>query len=144
MRAGLEQAVPFNQHIGLRVADLATGRCVVHLSDDGHLRNHTGSQHASALFAAGEAACGGALITAFVEHLEKVGPMPEGAEIHYRKLARGPIVATAELEADPARLLDELERAGEVRFAIAVALTDRSGDVVADMTVRWAARRDDA
>ena len=33
MRAGLEQAVPFNQHEGLEVAELATGRCVVRLPD---------------------------------------------------------------------------------------------------------------
>jgi acyl-coenzyme A thioesterase PaaI-like protein len=142
MRAGLEQAVPFNQHVGLEVAELATGRCVVRLPDDGTLRNHTGSQHASALFAAGEAASGGALITAFVEHLEEVTPMPDGADIRYLKLARGPIVATAVLGADPDDLLAELARSGDVRFGIDVSLVDSVGDLVADMTVRWAAHRD--
>jgi len=39
-------------------------------------------------------------------------------------------------------LLTELARSGDVRFAIDVALVDAVGDVVAEMTVRWAAHRD--
>jgi uncharacterized protein DUF4442 len=37
MRAGLEQAVPLNQHLGLQVAELSIGRGVVVLPDDGPL-----------------------------------------------------------------------------------------------------------
>jgi hypothetical protein len=99
MRAGLEQAVPFNQHLGLEVAELAVWRGVVRLPD-------------------------------------------ESAEITYKKIARGPITATGVLAADPGALLDELDRDGEVRFAIDVALTDDDGEVVADMTVRWNARKE--
>jgi acyl-coenzyme A thioesterase PaaI-like protein len=142
MRAGLEQAVPFNQHLGLEVAELAVGRGVVRLPDEGRLRNPLGSQHASALFAAGEAASAAAFIAAFVEHLDEVSPLAESAEITYKKIARGPITATGVLAADPDALLDELARDGQVRFAIDVALTDDDGEVVADMTVRWNARKE--
>jgi hypothetical protein len=140
MRAGLEQAVPFNQHLGLEVVELAIGRAVVRLPDDAGLRNHVGSQHASALFAAGQAAAGAALAATFVEHLEAVEPLADGADIDYKKIPRAAITATAVLAATPAELLDELERDGEVRFAIAVGLTDGAGDIVADMTSRWLVR----
>jgi hypothetical protein len=142
MRAGLEQAVPFNQHLGLEVVELAIGRAVVRLPDDAGLRNHVGSQHGSALFAAGQAAAGAALAATFVERLEGVDPLPDGAEITYKKIPRAAITATAVLAATPEELLAELERDGEVRFAISVGLTDGAGDVVADMTARWLVRQE--
>jgi hypothetical protein len=142
MRAGLEQAVPFNQHLGLEVVELAIGRAVVRLPDDTGLRNHVGSQHASAVFAAGQAAAGAAVAATFVARLESVEPLPEGAEITYNKIPRAAITATAVLGATPDELLAELQRDGEVRFAVAVGLTDGAGDVVADMTARWLVRQE--
>ncbi|MCW3002594.1 MAG: hypothetical protein JWQ20_1892 [Conexibacter sp.] len=142
MRAGLEQAVPFNQHLGLEVVELAIGRAVVRLPDDTGLRNHVGSQHASAVFAAGQAAAGAAVAATFVARLESVEPLPEGAEITYNKIPRAAITATAVLSATPDELLAELQRDGEVRFAVAVGLTDGAGDVVADMTARWLVRQE--
>jgi acyl-coenzyme A thioesterase PaaI-like protein len=142
MRAGLEQAVPFNQHLGLEVVELGIGRAVVRLPDDAGLRNHVGSQNASALFAAGQAAAGAALAATFVEHLEAVEPLADGAEITYKKIPRATITATAVLPTTPAELLEDLERDGEARFAIGVGLTDGAGDVVADMTSRWLVRRE--
>src|SRR4051794_22166445 len=136
MRAGLEQAVPFNQHLGLQVTELAVGRGVVVLPDDGPLRNHVGSQHASALYAAGDAAAGAAFVTAFVDHLEDVTPLAESSEITYKKIARGPITATAVLGSDPDELVAELAREGQVDFSIDVSLVDEAGDVVAELTVR--------
>jgi hypothetical protein len=142
LRAGLEQAVPFNGHLGLVVEEVALGRGVVTLPDDQALRNHTGSQHASALFAVGQAASGAALAAVFVEHLPRLELSPEGAEISYKKIPRGTITATGVLGADPATLLTELDRDGRVAFGIDVSLTDGAGDVVADMSVRWLVRRE--
>jgi Domain of unknown function (DUF4442) len=142
LRAGLEQAVPFNSHVGLEVAEVALGRGVVKLPDDQALRNHTGSQHASALFAAGQAASGAAIAAVFVQELPKLELLPQGAQITYQKIPRGPIVATGVLGADPAALLDELGREGCVEFTVDVSLTDGAGDVVADLTVRWLVRQE--
>jgi acyl-coenzyme A thioesterase PaaI-like protein len=142
MRAGLQQAVPFNQHLGLEVVELGIGRGVIRLPDDGQLRNHVGSQHASALFAAGQAASGAAVAAALVERLESLEPLAERAEITYNKIPRGPITATAVLGATPQELLDELEREGSVRFGIDVSLTDGAGDTVAGMTVHWLVRQE--
>ncbi|HWH93315.1 MAG TPA: DUF4442 domain-containing protein [Baekduia sp.] len=142
LRAGMEQAVPFNRHLGLEIRDVALGRGVARLPDDQALRNHTGSQHASALFAVGHAASGAALAAVFVEQLPQLELTPDGAEITYKKIPRGPLTAIGVLGADPATLLAELEREGSVAFAIDVSVTDGAGDVVADMSVRWLVRRE--
>lgn len=141
---GLAQAIPFNKHVGLEVTELASGAAVVRLPEDERLRNHVGSQHAGALFAAGEAASGGAFVATFAERLGEITPLAESAEIAYRKVARGAITATARLDGEAAPLLEELDREGRVRFPIAVSLADAAGDTVADMTVRWHVRKNAA
>ena len=141
MRAGLDGAIPFNKHIGLRVEEVAAGRGVVSLPDEPALQNHVGSQHAGGLFAAGEAASGGAFMGAFVEHLGSITPLARSASIDYKKLARGPITATGTLSEDVQSLLDKLESEGKVQFPISVELTDGDGAVVAEMTVQWHVRK---
>ena len=140
IKAGLQGAIPYNVHLGLEVAEIAPGRGVVRLPDRPEIRNHVGSQHAGALFSAGEAASGGAFVGAFAERLGDVTPLAESAEISYRKLAQGVITATARLDTPADELLPKLEDEGVVRFAVGVELTNANGDVVAEMTVRWHVR----
>ncbi|HET6509420.1 MAG TPA: DUF4442 domain-containing protein [Baekduia sp.] len=140
LRAGLEQAVPFNQHLGLVIEEVALGRGVVRLPDDEQLRNHTGSQHASALFAAGQAASAAAIAAAFVDQLPHLELLPQDSQINYNKVSRGPILATGVLGSDPEALLDELSRAGCVEFTVDVSLVDGAKDTVATLTVRWLVR----
>ncbi len=144
VRAGLEMAVPFNQHLGLEVAELAPGRGVVVLPDSERLRNHVGTQHAGGLFAAGEAASGAAFVSVFAARLGEITPLAESARIAYKRLARGPITATATLDRDADDLLEELDADGRIRFPVAVELTNGAGDVVAEMEVQWhvAAKQD--
>ena len=106
VRQGLEQAIPYNRHLGLDVAEVGDGRGVVRLPDDERLHNHVGSQHAGALFSAGEAASGAAFVGAFAERMGEITPLARTAEISYLKLAPGPITATGTLgegKADAAR-----------------------------------------
>jgi hypothetical protein len=142
LRAGMEQAVPFNGHLGLEIVEVAIGRGVARLPDDQALRNHSGSQHASALFAVGQAASGAAIAAVFVERLPQLELQPESAEIAYKKIPRGPLTATGVLGADPAQLLAELEREGHVAFGIDVSIVDGATDLVAAMTVRWHVRKE--
>jgi acyl-coenzyme A thioesterase PaaI-like protein len=144
VRAGMEQAIPFNGHLGLKVVELSPGRGVVRLEDDARLRNHVGSQHAGALFSAGEAASGGAFVATFVERLGDVTPLAESAEIKYRRVARGPITATGTLSKDAEEIFEELESEGVVRFPVSVELTDGQDRTVAEMTVQWHVRLNDA
>jgi acyl-coenzyme A thioesterase PaaI-like protein len=140
VRAGLQQAIPFNVHVGLEVAEVGPGRGVVTLPDRAETRNHVGSQHAGALFSAGEAASGAAFVGTFAERMATMTPLAERADIAYRKLARGPITATGTLGGDAEALLRDLDAEGRVRFPIQVELADAEGTVVAEMTVEWYVR----
>jgi acyl-coenzyme A thioesterase PaaI-like protein len=142
--AGLSQAIPFNVHIGLQTVELGPDSGVVALPDAGHLHNHVGSQHAGGLFSAGEAASGAAFVGAFMEIMGEVTPLAESAEISYRALAKGEITATARFAEDRYSLLAELNESGRVRFPIRVEMTDADGKLVAEMTVNWYVRRNDA
>jgi acyl-coenzyme A thioesterase PaaI-like protein len=139
--AGLNQAIPFNRHLGLVVEEVSPGRGVVTLPDGEHLHNHVGSQHAGGLFSAGEAASGGAFLGAFAEHLGGLTPLAKSASIDYRKIARGPVTAVGTLEADVASLMAAIESEGRVEFPVSVEMTDAEGNVVATMTVHWHVRR---
>jgi acyl-coenzyme A thioesterase PaaI-like protein len=142
--AGLSQAIPFNVHLGLQTVTVADDHGVVRLPDDERLRNHVGSQHAGALFAAGEAASGAAFVGAFLDIMGEITPLAESAEIAYRKLAKGEIAATARFTEDRQALRAALQAEGRVRFPIEVQMTDAQGTLVAEMTVRWYVRRNDA
>jgi acyl-coenzyme A thioesterase PaaI-like protein len=142
--SGLNGAIPFNKHLGLEYVEVGPGRGVVRLPDDAALHNHVGSQHAGGLFGAGEAASGGAFLGAFAEQMGRVTPLAKSASIAYRKLARGPITATATLSGDTAGLIATLDSEGRVEFPVDVEMTDAAGVVVATMTVEWHVRRNEA
>ena len=144
MAAGYQQAIPFNNHLGIEVTELAPGRGVVRLPDDPSLHNHVASQHAGGLFTAGEAASGGAMLATLGDLMAEATPLAEGAEISYRKIARGPITATGRFTMEREAIVEELGREGRVRFPVEVELTDGEGNVVAEMTVRWYLRRNKA
>jgi acyl-coenzyme A thioesterase PaaI-like protein len=141
VRQGLAQAIPFNRHIGLDVAEVADGRGVVRLPDDDRLHNHVGSQHAGALFSAGEAASGGAFVGAFAERMGEITPLARTAEISYLKLAKGTITATGTLGEAKDSLLERLDADGKVEFPVEVEMTDDNGNTVASMTVSWHVRK---
>ena len=141
VRAGLEQAIPFNGHLGLEVIAVSEGSGSVRLPDDPNLLNHVGSQHAGALFTAGEAASGAAFVGAFLERMGEVTPLAKSASIDYRKIAKGPIVATGTLSEEHAVLIDRLDADGRVEFTIDVSLRDTDDLEVATMTVDWHVRK---
>lgn len=143
IRAGLQSAIPFNTHLGLEILEVAPARGVVRLPDTETLRNHVGSQHAGALFSLGEAASGAAFVGAFAARLGDLVPLAERAEIAYRRIALGPITATATLATPPEKILEDLEAEDRARFEVGVDLVNGAGDTVADMTVHWYVRAGD-
>ena len=141
IRGGLQQAVPFNSHLGLEIQEVGAGVGIVKLPDLSELRNHVGTQHAGALFAAGEAASGAAFVGTFAERLGDITPLVRSAEITYRKPGQGAITATGKLGGDPGELLTDLDDAGKVDFVVEVALTNAHGDTVAEMSVQWSVKK---
>ncbi len=141
VRAGLEQAIPFNKYLGLEVTAVADGSGSVRLPDDPNLLNHVGSQHAGALFSVAEAASGAAFVGAFLERMGEITPLAKSASIDYRKIAKGPIVATGTLSEEKAALLERLDADGRVEFTIGVSLRDGDDVEVATTTVAWHVRK---
>ena len=137
LRVGLAGAIPLNKHLGLEVVEVADGRGVVRLPDAPHLLNHVGSQHAAALFAAGEAASGAAMVGALADQLAGLTPLASQAQISYKRVARGVITATAALSEPPTEIIARIERDGRAEFDAAIDLTDAEERTVATMTVRW-------
>lgn len=142
--AGLSQAIPFNVHLGLETTAVAPDSGAVRLPDDEKLRNHVGSQHAGGLFAAGEAASGAAFVGAFLDVMGEITPLAESARISYKKLAKGEITATASFCEDAEGLKAKLREEGRIRFPVQVQMTNSDGAVVAEMTVDWYVRRNEA
>jgi uncharacterized protein (TIGR00369 family) len=138
--AGMTQAVPFADHLGLEITRVAEGEAVVVLPERSELTNHVGSQHAGALFTLAETASGAAFVGAFAERMGDVTPLARSAEIAYEKLAKGPIEATARLGMPKDDALATLDGDGKVEFPCEVELTDASGIRVATATVRWHVR----
>jgi acyl-coenzyme A thioesterase PaaI-like protein len=141
VRDGLQAAIPYNNHVGVEYVEVADGKGVVRLPDADTLKNHVGSQHAGALFSAGEAASGGAFVGAFAQQMGAITPLARSAEIRYLKLAKGEITATGRLAANTGELLERLDSEGRVEFPVEVELTDGDGATVAEMTVRWHVRK---
>jgi len=141
IRSGLQQAVPFNNHLGLELLAVEDGAGTVRLPEAGYLLNHVGSQHAGALFGVGEAASGAAVIGAFADQLGNVTPLVRGAEIRYSKIARGPITAVAKLAEPGATVLERLSAASRTDLDVQVEMSDATGLKVAEMTVRWVVRK---
>ena len=142
VRDGLDKAIPFNKHVGLKVVEIEEGKGVVRLPDSKKLHNHAGSQHAAGLFAAGEAASGAAFVGAFAEHMGDITALAKSAEIDYKKLAKGAVHATGTLSTEPAEVLSELKAEdGQAEFPVEVEMKDDEGNIVATMTVQWHVRR---
>lgn len=141
VRAGLEQAIPFNKYLGLEVTAVSDGSGSVRLPDEPNLLNHVGSQHAGALFSVAEAASGAAFVGAFLERMGEITPLAKSASIDYRKIAKGPIVATGTLGEEKAALLERLDADGRVEFTIDVSLRDGDDVEVATTTVDWHVRK---
>jgi uncharacterized protein (TIGR00369 family) len=138
--AGMTQAVPFANFLGVEITNLVEGEATVVLPERDELKNHVGSQHAGALFTAAETASGAAFVGAFAERMGDVTPLARSADIAYEKIARGPISAVATLGMPKEEALATLDRDGKVEFPCQVVLSDSEGTKVATATVNWHVR----
>jgi acyl-coenzyme A thioesterase PaaI-like protein len=143
MMTVLKDMVPFNTHLGIEIVEMGRGVGVTRLPEAPHLLNHERTQHAGALFSAGEAASGAAAVGAFGAALMTNVALVRSAHIIYRARAKGEITATARTDKPPDYLLAALESDGRVQFQVNVDLTDAQDRRVAEMTVEWDIRERD-
>ena len=141
IREALVSAVPFNALLGIEVLEVRPGRGVVRLPDAERLRNHVGSQHAGALFLAGEAAGGAAFVGAFAAEMGTITFLLRGARILYQHLARGEVLATCEIGEELERVRRELDESGRSRLTAHAELQDSDGTSVCALELDYSVRR---
>jgi uncharacterized protein (TIGR00369 family) len=136
----LPATVPMVRTLNLDVVEATADRAVVRLPDQPAYHNHLGGPHAGAMFTLAESASGAVVLAAFHEQLGRAVPLAVGAEIAYRKLAKGDVTATAVLGRPAAEVVAELDAGGRPEFTVAVTLTRDNGDTTGEMSVTWTLR----
>ncbi|MBM7492183.1 acyl-coenzyme A thioesterase PaaI-like protein [Micromonospora luteifusca] len=142
---GMLEAVPFARTLGfefVEVAPEAKGgvRAVVRMPDSSATHNHLGGPHAGAIFTLGETASGAVVLAAFGQLLDRAVPLAVRAEIAYRKLAMGPVLATARLVRPALDVIEELESGRRPEFEVEVEIATEDGQTTSVMTVVWTLR----
>jgi acyl-coenzyme A thioesterase PaaI-like protein len=141
LAAGMTQAVPLVRTLGIRFVEANGTEVVATVDDREDLHNHVGGPHAGILFSLGETASGAVVLSAFADQLGDTVPLAVGARIAYRKLAMGPVRATARLTRPVEEVVAELAAGTRPEFDVAVEIANIEGLVTAEMTVTWTLRR---
>ena len=136
----LATAVPMVRTLNLEFVEVTAERAVLRLPDQPDYHNHIGGPHAGAMFTLAESASGPIVLTAFGDQLSRAVPLAVRAEIGYKKLAMGPVTATATLGRPAAEVVAELDAGGRPEFPVAIAIEREDGAVTGEMTVVWTLR----
>lgn len=136
----LAATVPMARTLNLEFLETTSERAVVSLPDQGDYHNHVGGPHAGAMFTLGESASGAIVLAAFGDQLARAVPLAVRAEIAYKKLAMGPVTATATLGRPVAEVVAELDEGRRPEFPVSVAIRREDGAVTGEMTVVWTLR----
>jgi uncharacterized protein (TIGR00369 family) len=136
----LTATVPMARTLNLEFVTTTERTAVVRLPDQAEYHNHLGGPHAGAMFTLAESASGAIVLAAFGEQLNRAVPLAVSAEIHYRKLAMGPVTATATLGRDAADVVAQLDAGQRPEFPVAVAIQREDGAITGEMTVIWTLR----
>ncbi|MFG2515198.1 DUF4442 domain-containing protein [Streptomyces sp. NPDC048584] len=136
----LAATVPMARTLDLQFLETTAERAVVALPDRADYHNHVGGPHAGAMFTLGESASGAIVLAAFGDQLARAVPLAVRAEIAYKKLAMGPVTATATLGRPAAEIVAELDEGVRPEFPVSVAIRREDGAVTGEMTVVWTLR----
>ncbi|WP_432186861.1 DUF4442 domain-containing protein [Streptomyces sp. Tue6028] len=136
----LAATVPMARTLNLEFVETGPDKAVVALPDQSDYHNHVGGPHAGAMFTLGESASGAIVLAAFGDQLARAVPLAVSAEIAYKKLAMGPVTATATLGRPAADVVAELDAGRRPEFPVAIAIQRGDGAVIGEMTVVWTLR----
>ena len=136
----LAATVPMARTLKLEFLETTPEKAVVALPDQSDFHNHVGGPHAGAMFTLGESASGAIVLAAFGEQLSRAVPLAVSAEIAYKKLAMGPVTATATLGRPAAEVVAELDAGRRPEFPVSIAIRREDGAVTGEMIVVWTLR----
>jgi acyl-coenzyme A thioesterase PaaI-like protein len=136
----LAATVPMVRTLNLEFLQVAADHAVLRLPDQPAYRNHVGGPHAGAMFTLAESASGAVVLAAFADQLSRAVPLPVHAEIDFRKVARGPVTATATLGRAIPEIIAELDTGERPEFPVTIAIRREDGAVTGEVTVVWTLR----
>ena len=138
--AFLTASVPMVRTLNLEYMETAPERAVLRLADQEEYRNHVGGPHAGAMFTLAESASGALVLAAFGHLLSRAVPLPTHVEMDFKKLALGPLTATAELGRPIAEVVAEFAAGERPEFPVNVSIQREDGAVTGTMTIVWTLR----
>ncbi|WP_171170519.1 DUF4442 domain-containing protein [Streptomyces sp. I05A-00742] len=136
----LAATVPMVRTLNLVYEETTPERAVLRLPDQPEYQNHVGGPHAGAMFTLAESASGAVVLGAFGDQLSRVVPLPVRAEIAFKKIAQGPVTATAVLGRPAADVLAELDAGERPEFPVRISITREDGVETGEMSVIWTLR----
>jgi acyl-coenzyme A thioesterase PaaI-like protein len=136
----MKQTVPWVTTAGIEFPEIAGERVVCSVPDVESQRNHVGGPHAAVMFGLAETASGAVGLAAFAEQLDRATPLVVNSEIHYRKLALGPLTAEAVLGRPAADVVAELDSGQRPEFPVQCTIRDAEGRTTGEVVVRWTLR----
>ncbi|MEU6225079.1 DUF4442 domain-containing protein [Streptomyces sp. NPDC047042] len=136
----LTATVPMVRTLNLEYLEITPEKAVVALPDQDEYRNHVGGPHAGAMFTLGESASGAVVLAAFGDQFSRAVPLPVTADIAFKKIALGPVKATATLGRPVAEVVAELDEGKRPEFPVTVAIQREDGAITGEMTVVWTLR----
>ncbi|MFI0776419.1 DUF4442 domain-containing protein [Streptomyces sp. NPDC021212] len=136
----LAATVPMVRTLNLEFVEASAERAVVRLPDQPDFHNHVGGPHAGAMFTLAESASGAIVLAAFGDQLQRAVPLAVRAEIDYKKLAKGPVTATARLGRPVAEVVAGLDAGERPEFPVTIEITREDGAITGEMSVTWTLR----
>ncbi|MFD7500925.1 DUF4442 domain-containing protein [Streptomyces sp. NPDC059850] len=136
----LAATVPMVRTLNLEFVEASPERAVVRLPDQPDFHNHVGGPHAGAMFTLAESASGAVVLAAFGDQLQRAVPLAVRAEIDYKKLAKGPVTATARLGRPAAEVVAGLDAGERPEFPVRIEITREDGAVTGEMSITWTLR----
>lgn len=130
-------AVPMVSTLNMEFLEVSEKRAVMRLPDQKPYHNHVGGPHAGAMFTLAESASGALVMANFGDILDTVTPLAVESTIAYKKLAMGPVTATAEMVRSGEEILAELNRGGRPEFLVELTIATEDGTVTGEMTIVW-------
>lgn len=137
IKAHLGRAVPFANHVGVKILEVGDGTASAELDQRDETSNHIASQHAGAMFTLGEAASGAAVAGALAPVILEMRPVAATAQIAFKKIAKGTLTAHGRTSRPGAELMAAIRDEGKVAFDVAVDIRDADGETVVEMAVNW-------
>jgi acyl-coenzyme A thioesterase PaaI-like protein len=137
IRDNMGSTVPFAIHVGIQLTTVNDGSAQATLVEQPFTLNHVATAHAGAMFSLAETASGAAMAGTFADEIFAIRPLVRTANISYKKVGRGDLIAHATTRIPSTELRALLATHGRVAFWVDVAIRNIDGMEIAHFEAEW-------